>query len=68
MCPDCLSSLGEKTETDRYAPFIIATNDALERLEYAPEGTERIIFHTSHLNDIQIQSGEARHIESQTLW
>lgn len=30
MYPDSLSSLSQKTETDSYSPFIIATNDALE--------------------------------------
>ena len=64
---DCLSSLNEKTETDRYAPFVSATNDALEKLESldinglkcAPNGVERIIFLTNHPNEIPIYSGAA---------
>jgi hypothetical protein len=62
-----VSSLREKVETDRYAPFVIATNDALEKLENlninglkrVPEGVERVIFLTNHPNEIQIQSREA---------
>ena len=67
MCVDCLSSLNEKTETDRYAPFVSATNDALESLEIlninglkcAPKGVERIIFLTNHPNEIPIYSSTA---------
>lgn len=67
MSPDCLSSLSQKTETDRCSAFATAANDALERLEHldiqglkrAPEGTERIFFLANHQNEIQIQSGEA---------
>jgi len=33
MCADCLSSLSKEMEADRYAPFVSATNDALEKLE-----------------------------------
>jgi hypothetical protein len=67
MCPDFLSSLGEKTETDRYSPFVIAANDALEKLQSldiqglkcAPEEAERIIFLANSPNGTQVQSGEA---------
>ncbi len=67
MCTDCISSLSEATETDRYSPFVIAINDTLEKLEClniqglkrAPEGPERIIFLVNHPNEIPIQSGEA---------
>jgi len=65
MYPDCVSSLSEKTETDRYSPFVILTKDALEKLQdldipglkRAPEGPERIIFLVSHPNEVLIQSG-----------
>jgi len=68
MCPDCVSSLSEKTETGRYSPFVIATNDALEKLQdldipglkRAPEGPERIIFLANQPNEIPIQSGSAK--------
>src|SRR5882757_9490782 len=67
MYTDCISSLNKKTETDRYSPFVIATNDALEKLENlniqglkrAPEGLDRIIFLVTHPNEIPIRSGEA---------
>ena len=67
MCTDCISSLSKKTEADRYSPFVMATNDALETLadlniqglKRAPEKLERIIFLVNHPNEIQIQSGEA---------
>jgi len=65
MCPDCISSLSEKTETDHYSPFVIAINGALEKLQdlditglkRAPEGPERIIFLANYPNEIPTQSG-----------
>jgi hypothetical protein len=67
MCPDGLPSLSLKAEPDRYAPFVTATNIALEELELldipglkpAPTGADRIIFFTNHPHEIQIQSGAA---------
>ena len=66
MSPDCLSSLSQRTETDRCSPFVIATNDALEKLEHldiqglkrAPEGAERFLFLANHQNEIQISGGD----------
>jgi hypothetical protein len=62
-----LACQSKKTETDRYAPFVIAATDLPDELENlniqglkrVPEEDERIIFLANHLNEIWIQSGEA---------
>ena len=68
MCTDCISSLSEKTGTNRYSPFITAINDALEKLEDLNiQGLKRVpevrgwtkIFLVNHPNEIQIPCGKA---------
>ena len=59
MCTDCISSLGEKTETDCYSPFVLAINDALEKLQdlniqglkHVPEVAGPSIFLVNHPNE-----------------
>ena len=74
MCTDCISSLSERTETDRYSPSVIAINDALEKLEdlnirglkRVPEVAGPSIFLVNHPNEPVWQgcvTQEARHCD-----
>jgi hypothetical protein len=75
MCTDCISSLSKKTETDRYSPFVIATNDALEKLQNlniqglkrAPEGLTELSSWSTTQTRSRSKVARLRHTGSQTL-